>query len=303
MSIGRTASSDPRPALIPPESAACSGWSRKTRPYRGLPSQADETRVKGAAPSHRSGSSRGSLRAASFSRDGDTAENVSDCHGGSPAGEESQCLSPQPPSGAASIDDRPYDGPVYEDAKDPAAKFPPIQPLRPPAGAPNVLVVLLDDVGFGGLERLRGPRHTPTAERLAADRPQVQPLPHDRALPADAPRSSPAGIITPSAWAGSRRSRPLRRGTAVPPNKSAPLAETLKLNGYATAQFGKCHEVPVWETSPRPVRHLAERRRRFEYFYGFIGGETNQYYPAMYEGTTPVEPDKTPRRATTSPRT
>ena len=67
------------------------------------------------------------------------------------------------------IPDRPYDGPVYEDAKDPAAKFPPIEPLRPPAGAPNVLIVLLDDAGFGCSSAFGGPCQTPTAERLAGD--------------------------------------------------------------------------------------------------------------------------------------
>ena len=70
---------------------------------------------------------------------------------------------------ALPIADRPYDGPIYEDAKDPAMKFPPIEPLRPPAGAPNVLVVLLDDVGFGASSAFGGPCRTPTAERLAAD--------------------------------------------------------------------------------------------------------------------------------------
>ena len=65
------------------------------------------------------------------------------------------------------IPDRPYAGPVYEDAKDPEAKFPPIEPLRPPAGAPNVLIVLLDDVGFGCSSAFGGPCETPTAERLA----------------------------------------------------------------------------------------------------------------------------------------
>ena len=69
---------------------------------------------------------------------------------------------------------------------------------------------------------------------------------------------------------------------------------TLKLNGYSTAQFGKCHEVPVWQTSPMgPFDQWPTGGGGFEYFYGFIGGETNQYDPAIYEGTTPVEPPKT----------
>jgi arylsulfatase len=82
---------------------------------------------------------------------------------------------------------------------------------------------------------------------------------------------------------------------SIRPNTCAPLAETLKLNGYSTAQFGKCHEVPVWETSPLgPFDSWPTGGGGFEYFYGFIGGETNQYYPAIYEGTIPVEPEKMP---------
>ena len=83
--------------------------------------------------------------------------------------------------------------------------------------------------------------------------------------------------------------------SSVLPNTMSPLARTLKLNGYSTAQFGKCHEVPVWETSPvGPFDAWPTGGGGFEYFYGFIGGEANQWYPTLYEGTTPVEPKKTP---------
>jgi len=68
----------------------------------------------------------------------------------------------------------------------------------------------------------------------------------------------------------------------------------MKLNGYSTAQFGKCHEVPVWQTSPMGPFHAWPTGSGFEYFYGFIGGEAHQYYPALYEGTIPIEPEKTP---------
>ena len=79
------------------------------------------------------------------------------------------------------------------------------------------------------------------------------------------------------------------------PNTCSPVARTLKLNGYATAQFGKCHEVPVWETSPAgPFDAWPTGGGGFEYFYGFIGGEANQWYPSLYEGTTPIEVKKTP---------
>jgi arylsulfatase len=83
--------------------------------------------------------------------------------------------------------------------------------------------------------------------------------------------------------------------SSVLPKNKAPLAMTLKLNGYSTAQFGKCHEVPVWQTSPLgPFDQWPTGGGGFEYFYGFIGGETNQWYPAIYEGTIPIEPEKTP---------
>jgi arylsulfatase A-like enzyme len=194
------------------------------------------------------------------------------------------------------IPDRAYDGPIYQDAKDPAAKFPPIEPLRPPAGAPNVLVVLLDDAGFGCASAFGGPCNTPTAERLAGRGLKFTRF-HTTAL------CSP----TRAALLSGRNHHSVGMGgiteiaTSAPgynslrPNTCAPLAETLKLNGYATAQFGKCHEVPVWETSPLgPFDNWPSGGGGFEYFYGFIAGETNQYYPALYEGTIPVEPGKTP---------
>jgi Sulfatase len=85
------------------------------------------------------------------------------------------------------------------------------------------------------------------------------------------------------------------RYSSVLPNTASPIALTLKLNGYSTAQFGKCHEVPVWETSPvGPFDAWPTGSGGFEYFYGFIGGEAHQWYPTLYEGTTPVEVKKTP---------
>jgi arylsulfatase A-like enzyme len=194
------------------------------------------------------------------------------------------------------IPDRAYEGEVPFDAKDPAAKFPPIEPLRPPEGAPNVLIVLLDDVGFGASSAFGGPCATPTAERLAGDGLKFNRF-HTTALCAPTRQALLTGrnhhtvgmgVITELATSAPGY-------TSIRPNTCAPLAQTLKLNGYATAQFGKCHEVPVWQTSPLgPFDAWPTGGGGFEYFYGFIGGETNQYYPALYHGTTPVEPEKTP---------
>jgi arylsulfatase A-like enzyme len=82
--------------------------------------------------------------------------------------------------------------------------------------------------------------------------------------------------------------------SAIRPNTAAPLAEILRLNGYSTAQFGNCHEVPPWQTSPLgPFDAWPTGGGGFEYFYGCLGGETNQYFPSLYHGTTPIEPGRT----------
>jgi arylsulfatase A-like enzyme len=194
------------------------------------------------------------------------------------------------------IPDRPYEGELPLDAKDPEATFPPIAPLVPPAGAPNVLVILLDDVGFAASSAFGGPCATPTADRLAGNGLKYNRF-HTTAL--CAPTRSALltgrnhhtvgmGVITELATAAPGYN-------SIRPNNCAPLAQTLRLNGYSTAQFGKCHEVPVWQSSPMgPFDAWPSGGGGFEYFYGFIGGETNQYYPAIYEGTTPIEPEKTP---------
>ena len=87
--------------------------------------------------------------------------------------------------------------------------------------------------------------------------------------------------------------------SSIRPKDKASIAEILKLNGYSTAQLGKCHEVPLWEVSPVGPFHQWPTGSGFEYFYGFVGGEANQYYPGLYEGTTAVEPPKTPEEGYT----
>jgi arylsulfatase A-like enzyme len=86
---------------------------------------------------------------------------------------------------------------------------------------------------------------------------------------------------------------------SIRPKSKAPVAEILKLNGYSTAQFGKCHEVPGWEVTPVGPFHQWPTGSGFEHFYGFVGGEANQYYPGLYEGTRAVEPPKTPEEGYT----
>jgi arylsulfatase A-like enzyme len=182
------------------------------------------------------------------------------------------------------------------DAKNPDTKYPPIRDLRPPQGAPNVLIILIDDAGFGSSSAFGGPCQTPNAEYLAAGGLKFNRF-HTTALCSPTRQalltgrnhhSAAMGCITELATAAPGY-------TSVLPNTMSPLARTLKLNGYSTAQFGKCHEVPVWQTSPSgPYDAWPTGGGGFEYFYGFIGGEANQWYPTLYEGTTPVENKRTP---------
>src|SRR6267142_2895305 len=193
------------------------------------------------------------------------------------------------------IPEQSYSGLVTYDAKDPDTKYPPIQPLRPPKGAPNVLIILLDDVGFAASSAFGGPCHTPAAERLAGGGLKYIRF-HTTALCSPTRQALLAGRNHHAVGMGgiTEIATSAPGYTSIRPDSAAPLAETLRLNGYATAQFGKCHEVPVWETSPLGPFRQWPTGSGFEHFYGFIGGETNQYAPSMYRDTVPVEPDRTP---------
>jgi arylsulfatase len=184
------------------------------------------------------------------------------------------------------------------DARDPDTKYPPIIPLAPPAGAPNVLLILLDDVGFGASSAFGGPCETPHLERLARGGLKYTRF-HTTALcsPTRAALLSGRNHHTVGMGNITENATSAPGNSSIRPNTCAPLALTLKLNGYSTAQFGKCHEVPVWQVTPvGPFDAWPSGGGGFEYFYGFIGGETNQYYPALFEGTTPIEPPKTPEQ-------
>jgi len=187
---------------------------------------------------------------------------------------------------------------VTYDAKSPDTKYPAIEQLRPPAGAPNVLIVLIDDAGFGSSSAFGGPCQTPTLDRLASTGLKYNRF-HTTALCSPTRQALLTGRNHHSVGMGNITE--IASGapgySSILPNSMAPLARTLVLNGYATAQFGKCHEVPVWQTSPAgPFDAWPTGGGGFEYFYGFIGGEANQWYPTLFEGTTPVELKKTPEQ-------
>ena len=170
------------------------------------------------------------------------------------------------------------------------AKAPPRFEVKAPAGAPNVLIVLIDDMGFSQSSAFGGPIHMPTVERLANNGLRFNQF-HTTAL------CSP----TRTALLSGRNHHMNNMGgitevaTAYPgntgkkPDSVAPLAETLRLNGYSTAQFGKNHETAAWEVSVSGPTSGWPTRSGFDKFYGFMGGETNQWAPLVYDGTTPVE--------------
>src|SRR5215211_6746099 len=216
--------------------------------------------------------------------------------GASPSQEARMPERPQSQRDVLPIPDVTPVGLTTYDAKDPDTVFPPIEPLRPPEGAPNVLIVLIDDVGFGASSAFGGPINTPNAERLAANGLKYNRF-HTTALCSPTRQALLTGRNHHTVGMGgiTEIASSAPGYNSIRPNTCAPLAETLKLNGYSTAQFGKCHEVPVWQTSPMgPFDNWPSGGGGFEHFYGFIGGETNQYAPAIYQDTVPVEPDRTP---------
>ena len=193
------------------------------------------------------------------------------------------------------VPDRPRVGPTMFDAGHEDAVYEPLRPLRPPAGAPNVLVVLLDDAGFGASSAFGGPCRTPTFERLAEGGLRYTRF-HTTAICSPTRQALLTGRNHHSVGMGTVADMATSAPgyTSQRPNTAATIAEVLRLNGYSTAQFGKCHEVPTWETSPMGPFDRWPVGNGFEYFYGFVGGETNQFYPSLIEGTTPVRPDRGP---------
>ncbi|MGF1466866.1 MAG: arylsulfatase [Sandaracinaceae bacterium] len=172
---------------------------------------------------------------------------------------------------------------------------PPLFEVRAPEGAPNVLVVLIDDIGFGAAQTFGGAIRTPTLERLAENGLRYNQF-HTTALCSPTRMALLTGRNHHSANTGSVQ----EVATAFPGNQGmrprdvAPLAEMLRLNGYSTAAFGKYHETPPWETSIAGPYDRWPTQSGFERFYGFIAGETNQWAPMLTDGTTPVEPPDDP---------
>jgi arylsulfatase A-like enzyme len=186
--------------------------------------------------------------------------------------------------------DRAFAGTTRFDARDPLSEFPPIRPIEPPKGAPNVLVILIDDTGFGASSAFGGPVNTPTAEKLAAGGLKYTRF-HTTALCSPTRSALLTGRNHHSVGMGNitETATSAPGYSSIIPNTKAPVAKILRDNGYSTAQFGKCHEIPVWETSPMGPFNQWPTMMGFEKFYGFIGGETNQWFPEVFDNLTRVE--------------
>jgi len=184
---------------------------------------------------------------------------------------------------------RPFQGRIGLDARHSKADFP--QPVQSPKDAPNILLVLLDDVGFGATSAFGGVIETPTLDALAQNGLRYNQF-HTTAL------CSPtrAALITGRNHHSAHTGVIMEAGTGFPGydtvmgKDTATIAEVLKQNGWNTAWFGKNHNVPDWQTSQAGPFDLWPTGLGFDTFYGFIGGDTNQWRPAVIEGTRPIEP-------------
>src|SRR5215217_2996308 len=176
------------------------------------------------------------------------------------------------------------------------AKAPARWEVKAPQGAPNVVVVLIDDIGFGAASAFGGPINMPNLEKIAATGLKYNRF-HTTSLCSPTRVALLTGYNHHSNNAGSI----METGTAFPgntgvrPQSITPIAEVLRQNGFSTAAFGKYHETPPWEISAAGPYDRWPTHSGFEKFYGFIGGETNQYAPLVYDGTAQVELPEDPK--------
>jgi len=180
--------------------------------------------------------------------------------------------------------------PLYKEVDARNVKAPPRFEVKAPAGAPNVVIVLIDDLGFGVADAFGGPIRTPTLDQLAAEGLRYNNF-HTTALcsPTRAALKSGRNHHTVNMAFITEMATSIPGATGQIPNATAPVAEMLRLNGYSTAAFGKWHETAAWEASVAGPFDRWPTHQGFDKFYGFIGGETNQWAPYLYDGVTPVE--------------
>ncbi len=187
------------------------------------------------------------------------------------------------------IQQKPFAGHMALRTGDSKLDFP--AEVRAPKGAPNILLIMPDDVGFGASTAFGGPIPTPALDRVAAAGIRYNQF-HTTAL------CSPtrSALITGRNHHSNATGVIMELGTGFPgynslmPKSNGSIAEILKQNGYNTAWYGKNHNVPDWHSSQAGPFDLWPTGLGFEQFFGFIGGDTSQFTPAIFDGTKPVEP-------------
>ena len=183
----------------------------------------------------------------------------------------------------------PFHGKIGRTVKDSTPDFP--KSVEAPAGAPSVLLIMTDDVGFGASSTFGGPIQTPNFQRIADSGLRYNMF-HTTALcsPTRAAlitgrnhHTNASGVITEFATG-------YPGYNSLVPKSSGSVGEVLKENGFNTSWFGKMHNVPDWMSSQAGPFDLWPSGLGFEYFYGFLGGDSDQWHPALYENTRPIEP-------------
>jgi arylsulfatase A-like enzyme len=183
----------------------------------------------------------------------------------------------------------PFQGVIGRTVKESKPDFP--KGLEAPKGAPNVLLILTDDVGFGASNTFGGPIETPNFQRVADNGLRYNTF-HTTAL------CSPtrAALITGRNHHSNASGAITEMATGYPgynsliPKSSGSVGQVLRENGYNTSWFGKMHNVPDWMSSQAGPFDLWPSSLGFEYFYGFLGGDCDQWHPALFENTRPIEP-------------
>ena len=186
------------------------------------------------------------------------------------------------------VPEAPFKGKIGRTAKDSTPDFP--KAVEAPNGAPNVLLILTDDVGIGASSTFGGPIETPTFQRLADNGLRYNMF-HTTALcsPSRAAlisgrnhHSVASGVITEMATGYPGYNTLISRSMGC-------VGEVLKENGYNTSWYGKMHNVPDWMSSQAGPFDLWPTGLGFEYFYGFLGGDADQWHTPIFENTRPVE--------------
>jgi len=183
----------------------------------------------------------------------------------------------------------PFTGVIGPTTAESKSAFP--QPVKAPAGAPNVLLILTDDVGFGASSTFGGPVPTPTLDSVAASGLRYNTF-HTTALCAPTRAALITGRDQHTVHTGIIMERSLGYPgyDSLMPKSAGTIAEILHDNGYSTAWFGKNHNVPEWQGSADGPFDLWPTGLGFDYFYGFIGGDVDQWDPSVFEGTAAIEP-------------